>query len=86
MPNGNGTAIALQDSDDTRYGSSFIVVGASWAGRDGMWRDSTDGPTCVGTDTTTRTRVRLGVVYAEAHEEGIGGPRVVWLRCLDQTP
>jgi hypothetical protein len=83
MPNGSGTAIALYDSKDSRYGNSFIVVGASWAGQDGMWHDGTDGPTCVGTDTSTRTRVRLGIVDVDAGQEGVGGPRVVWLHCLD---
>ncbi len=83
MPNGGGTAIALHDSNDTRHGNSYIVVGASWAGRDGLWHDGTDGPTCVGTDTSTKTHVRVGIVDAMAEREGIGGPRVVWLRCLD---
>lgn len=82
MPNGSGTAIALYDSNDTRDGTSYIVVGASWAGRDGVWHDGADGPTCIGTDTTTKTSVRLGIVDVEAGLDGIGGPRVAWLRCL----
>ncbi|WP_112227475.1 hypothetical protein [Lentzea atacamensis] len=83
MPNGHGTAIAFYEGNDPRDVGSHIVVGASWAGRDGLWHDGTDGPTCAGTDTTTKTRVRLGIVYVEPGREGVGGPRVVWLRCLD---
>lgn len=82
MPNASGTAIALHNSDDSRDGS-YIIVGASWAGRDNVWHDGTDGPTCVGIDTAVKTRVRLGIVDVEAHQEGVGGPRVVWLRCLE---
>jgi hypothetical protein len=83
MPNMSGTAISLHDSDDTRDGNGYIIAGASWAGRDGRWHEGSDGPTCIGTDTTAKTHVRLGVVDVEVDEEGIGGPRVVWLRCLD---
>lgn len=83
MPNGSGTAISLHDSNDTRDGTSYLVAGASWAGRDGAWHDGADGLTCIGTDTTVKTRVRLGVVDVDPGQEGIGGPRVVWLRCLD---
>ncbi|MCX2955328.1 hypothetical protein [Lentzea sp. NEAU-D7] len=82
MPNASGTAIALHNSDDTRDGG-YIIVGASWAGRDNVWHDGTDGPACVGTDTAVKTRVRLGIVDVEAHQEGVAGPRVVWLRCLE---
>ncbi|GGM73395.1 hypothetical protein GCM10011609_06490 [Lentzea pudingi] len=82
MPNAHGTAISLHDSNDTRAGNSHIVTGASWASRDGLWHDGADGPTCIGTDTATKTRVRLGIVDVEPGEEGNGGPRVVWLRCL----
>ncbi|MFD9701470.1 hypothetical protein [Lentzea sp. NPDC059081] len=82
MPNAHGTAVSLHDSNDTRVGSGYIVTGASWAGRDGLWHDGADGPTCIGTDTATKTRVRLGIVDVEPGEEGNGGPRVVWLRCL----
>jgi hypothetical protein len=83
MPNASGTAISLHDSDDTREGSGYIVAGAWWADRDGVWHEGADGPTCIGTDTTVRTRVRLGIVDVEADEQGIGGPRVMWLRCLE---
>ena len=83
MPIGHGTAIALHDSDDGRRGNAYIVAGVHWAGRDGMWHDGTDGPTCVGTDTSTRTRVRLGIVDVRPGQEGVGGPRVMWLRCLE---
>jgi hypothetical protein len=83
MPNASGTAISLHDSNDTRAGSGYIVAGASWADRDGVWHDGTDGPTCIGTDTAAKTHVRLGIVDVDAGQEGVGGPRVVWLRCLD---
>jgi hypothetical protein len=83
MPNATGTAIALYDSNDSRAGNSYIVVGASWVGRDGMWHDGADGPTCVGTDTASRTHVRLGIVDVKGGQEGTAGPRVVWLRCLN---
>jgi hypothetical protein len=83
MPNASGTAISLHDSNDTREGNGYLVAGASWADRDGVWHGGSAGPTCVGTDTTTKTHVRLGIVDVTADEEGIGGPRVVWLRCLD---
>jgi len=83
MPNGHGTAIALHDSDDDREGTGYIVAGASWTGRDGVWHDGADGPTCIGTDTSTKTHVRLGIVDVKPDGEGDGGPRVVWLRCLD---
>ena len=72
----------MHDSNDTLDGSGYIIAGASWVGQDGMWHDGADGPTCIGTDTATRTRVRLGIVDVEVDEEGIGGPRVMWLRCL----
>ncbi|MBN6040574.1 hypothetical protein [Amycolatopsis sp. 195334CR] len=81
MPDAAGTTISLHDSDDSREGNSYIVVGAYWADHTNLWHDGTGGPTCVGTDTTKKTRVRLGIVDAEPHE-GPGGPRVVWLRCL----
>jgi hypothetical protein len=64
---GSGTAISLHDNNDTR----------------GLWHDGSDGPTCIGTDTTVKTHVRLGIIDVQAHQEGIGGPRVMWLRCLD---
>ncbi|WP_153278228.1 hypothetical protein [Saccharothrix syringae] len=82
VPNAAGTAISLHDGDDTREGNGYEIAGAWWAGRDNAWH-SGDGPTCVGTDTAVRTRVRLGVVDVDAGGEGVGGPRVVWLRCLD---
>lgn len=82
MPNASGTAISLHDSNDSRDGSGYTVAGVSWAGKDGVWHDGSDGPTCVGTDTAAKTHVRLGIVDVEAVGEGIGGARVVWLRCL----
>jgi hypothetical protein len=83
MPNMHGTAISLHDSDDSRDGDGYIIAGAAWAGPDGVWHAGAEGPTCVGTDTSVRTRVRLGIVDVDADDEGFGGPRVVWLRCLD---
>ncbi|MFE9747099.1 hypothetical protein ACFYOT_19530 [Saccharothrix saharensis] len=81
MPNAMGTAISLHDSDDTREGNGYEIAGAPWAGRDDVWHTG-DGPTCVGTDTAVKTRVRLGIVDVAAGRESFGGPRVVWLRCL----
>lgn len=82
-PNVSGTAIGLQDSDDTRGGTSYIIAGAFWAGRDEVWHEGSYEPTCVGTDTDAKIHVQLGIVDVEPDGEGIGGPRVVWLRCLD---
>ena len=81
-PDPAGKAIRLFDSDDHRAGNGYIIAGASWAGPDNAWHDGADGPTCVGTDTATRIHVRLGIVDVEPDREGVGGPRVVWLRCL----
>lgn len=33
MPNASGTAISLRGSSDTRDGSGYIIVGASWVDR-----------------------------------------------------
>ena len=41
-PNASGTAISLHDSNDTRAGNGYVVAGASWAGRDGMWHNGAD--------------------------------------------
>jgi hypothetical protein len=81
MPNMRGTAISLHDSDDTRDGSGYVIAGASWAGPDDVWHDGADSPTCVGTDTTTRTRVQLGIVDVDADHGSWA--HVVWLRCLE---
>jgi hypothetical protein len=48
-----------------------------------VWHEGDDLPTCVGTNTADKIHVRLGIVDVEPDREGIGGPRVVWLRCLD---
>lgn len=82
-PNASGTAISLHAGDGTGAGAGYVVAGVPWAGRDGVWHEGSDLPTCVGTDTAALTRVRLGIVHVAAGEEGIGGPRAVWLRCLD---
>jgi hypothetical protein len=79
MPNASGTAISLHDSEDA---GGYIVAGASWAGQDGAWHEGSDGPTCIGTDTTAKTHVRLGIVHVSPGSDGIGGPHVVWLRCI----
>jgi hypothetical protein len=83
QPNASGTAIGLFDSNDTRAGNGYIIAGAWWSDRDNVWHEGANGPTCVGTDTATKTHVQLGIVDVEADEGGIGGPRVVWLRCLE---
>jgi hypothetical protein len=81
-PNGNGTAISLHNSNDTRDGNGYIVAGASWIDRNNIWHDGADLPTCVGTDTDAKVHVQLAIVDVEPVRNGIGGPRVVWLRCL----
>lgn len=83
MPNMTGTAISLHDSTDTAVGNGYVIAGARWADRDKVWHDGANGTSCVGTDTTAKTRVRLGIVDVEADDEGFGGTHVVWLRCLD---
>lgn len=84
MPHAVGNTISLHDSDDTRVGNSYIIAGAWWAGPDGVWRDgSLPEATCVGTDPSSKIRVQLGIVDVEDGGEGIGGSRVVWLRCLE---
>jgi hypothetical protein len=83
MPNMHGTAISLHDSDDTRDGDGYIIAGAQWSGQDNVWHQGADGPTCVGTDTTRKTHVRLGIVDVSPDEGVPGRPYVMWLRCLD---
>ncbi|NGY65146.1 hypothetical protein G7043_40195 [Lentzea sp. NEAU-D13] len=79
MPNAHGTAISLHDSNDTRAGDGYIVTGASWAGRDGLWHDGADGPTCIGTDTATKTRVRWASWMWSPARKGTAGR--VWCGC-----
>jgi hypothetical protein len=50
---------------------------------DDVWHDGAEGPSCVGTDTRRKAFVRLGIVEVDADAGGPGGPRVVWLRCLE---
>ncbi|QFU89839.1 hypothetical protein [Amycolatopsis sp. YIM 10] len=61
MPNAAGTVVSLHDSDDTRSGNSYIIAAASWSDSENVWHEGAGGPTCVGTDTTKKTRVRLGI-------------------------
>jgi len=82
-PNATGTAISLHESTDTRDGTGYIIAGASWSGPDNVWHDGADGPTCVGTDTSAKMHVQLGIVDVRPGQDGVvGGSRVVWLRCL----
>jgi hypothetical protein len=83
MPNASGTAIGFLDSIDAGAGDGYVIAGAWWSDVDNVWHEGSGGPTCVGTDTTTKTHVQLGIVDVEADAGGIGGPRVVWLRCLE---
>ncbi|OQO92626.1 hypothetical protein B1813_10690 [Saccharomonospora piscinae] len=82
-PNDTGTAISVHTSEDATDGNSYLIAGADWAGRDDVWHDGSVGPSCVGTDPSTRVRVRLGIVNVTPVEGGIGGQVVAWLRCLD---
>ena len=40
-----------------------------------------DTPTCVGTDTTSMTRVEIGVIDVDGQHMSYA--KVVWLRCLE---
>jgi hypothetical protein len=83
MPNATGTAISLFDSNDTRPGNGYVIAGVWWSDRDNVWHDGADRPTCVGTDTAVKVHLQLGVVEVKTDAGGVGGPRVVWLRCLE---
>ncbi|WP_410660238.1 hypothetical protein [Amycolatopsis sp. lyj-112] len=80
-PNAAGSAIWLTETPDGHSkGAGYIVAGARWTGSDNIWRDGASGPTCIGTDTMSSTRVELGVVDIEA--DGASWRHAVWLRCL----
>lgn len=82
-PNADGTAIWLYTSEAMTEGDGYVIAGASWTGTDNTWHSGGGrGPTCVGTVTSEATHVRVGIVEVEAGE-GPGGPRVVWLQCLE---
>ena len=83
MPNANGTAISFHDSGTEYDDNSFVTAGIPWAGPDGTWHDGTNGTNCVGTDTTAATRVRLGIIWVEPVDGGMGGQRLAWLVCLE---
>jgi hypothetical protein len=82
MPNATGDAISLHDSDDTRDGNSYIIAGAWWSGPDDVLHLGSIRPTCIGTDTTVKKHVQLGVVDVEDSEFGEWA-HVVWVKCLD---
>jgi hypothetical protein len=82
MPNAGGDAISLHDSDDSRDGNGYIIAGASWSGPDGVVHTGSMRPTCIGTDTTVKKRVQLGIVDIEDSEFGKWA-HVIWLRCLN---
>ena len=81
MPNADGTAISLHESRDAtpNPGEGYVIAGAEWRGPDGSWRDGASLPTCVGTDTSSMTHVRLGVVNVTGR-----GSHVAWLECMSQ--
>ncbi|WP_173140896.1 hypothetical protein [Kibdelosporangium persicum] len=78
MPNGSGDAIHLVDSGGTGYS----IAGAMWSGPDGVTHPPSNRPTCIGTDTSVKKRVQLGVVDIDDSEFG-GWSHVVWVKCLD---
>jgi hypothetical protein len=81
MPNAPGDAVVLYDSPDpTGAGVGYIIAGAMWSETDNVWHQGSDSPTCVGTDTTVRKHVQLGVVHVDADHSS--WTHVVWLRCL----
>jgi hypothetical protein len=82
MPNATGDGIALFDSDDSRDGNLYIIAGAWWSGPDGVVHMGSIRPTCIGTDTTVKKHVQLGIVDIE-HSEFGGWAHVIWVRCLD---
>lgn len=57
-----------------------MIAGAFWSGTDNSWRHG-DTPTCVGTDTTSMTRVEIGVIDVDGQHMSYA--KVVWLRCLE---
>lgn len=78
--NAKGTAIWLTDNEGGGGGEGYVIAGARWAWSGGGWHDGGSPETCVGTDTTVRTRVRLGLI--EVDGENSGWTHVVWLQCL----
>jgi hypothetical protein len=82
VPNAEGTAISLHDAPDGTPGEGYIIAGAWWRGVDGVWHDGADVPTCIGTDTTALTHVRLGVVKVQ-NQDGMAWNQVAWLECLE---
>jgi hypothetical protein len=81
-PNGSGTAVSLHDSRHGGPGEGYVVAGAWWRGVDGATHDGADLPTCIGTDTTSSTHVRLGLVTVES-PDGARWEQVTWLECLE---
>lgn len=82
MPNASGTAISLHDSPEGGPGEGYIIAGAQWRGIDNSWHDGADIPTCVGTDMSSFTHVRLGLVTVET-PDGLTWEQVAWLECLE---
>lgn len=83
MPtNAAGTAVSLHASPDAAAGEGYLIAGAQWRDIDDVWHDGADIPSCVGTDSSSRTHVRLGFVTVETPD---GGTRdqVTWLECLE---
>lgn len=82
MPNAAGTAVSLHGSPDAAAGEGYLIAGAQWRDINDVWHDGADIPSCVGTDSSSRTHVRLGFVTVETPD---GGTRdqVTWLECLE---
>jgi hypothetical protein len=78
-PNSSGTAIWLNESEGGDSGEGYVIAGARWSEPGVGWHQGIL-PTCVGTDTSSRIRVRLGLVDVDS-EHG-GWTQVIWLQCL----
>lgn len=79
MPNRDGTAISLHDFPGGP-GEGYSIAGAYWSGSDSVWHHG-EIPTCIGTDTASRTRVQLGLI--DVTSQYVTYAQVAWLRCLE---
>jgi hypothetical protein len=81
-PTVNGDGISLHDSKNAADGESYIIAGAWWSGPDDVLHMGSIRPTCIGTDTTVKKHVQLGIVDIDDSEFG-EWTHVVWVKCLN---